>query len=73
MYFVRVAARSGELSSLEMLPMRIRRFRLNRASAEEASWLAETLDRECRRLDARVALHEDRSLSLSWGNAASSA
>jgi poly-gamma-glutamate synthesis protein (capsule biosynthesis protein) len=70
MYFVSVNTRSGELTRLEMTPMRIRRFQLNRASGEEASWLAATMDRESRRFESRVELQEDQSLSLGWGNAA---
>jgi poly-gamma-glutamate synthesis protein (capsule biosynthesis protein) len=50
-----------------MVPMRIRRFRLNRASAEDAGWLAATLDRESRRLGSDVGLEADHSLSLRWG------
>jgi len=58
MYFVSVNTRSGKLTRLEMTPMRIRRFQLNRASAEEASWLAATMDRESRRFGSRVELQE---------------
>lgn len=67
MYFVRVNPRSGELTGLEMTPMRIRRFQLKRASDEEASWLAATMDRESRRFDSRVELQEDKSMRLVWG------
>jgi poly-gamma-glutamate capsule biosynthesis protein CapA/YwtB (metallophosphatase superfamily) len=45
---------SGTLISFEMAPMRIRRFRLERASVEEAGWLAEMLDRESRGFGVRV-------------------
>jgi len=69
MYFVSVNPRSGELTRLEMIPMRIRRFQLNRASGEEASWLAATMDRESRRFGSRVELQEDQSLILDWGRA----
>jgi poly-gamma-glutamate capsule biosynthesis protein CapA/YwtB (metallophosphatase superfamily) len=58
---------SGALVSLEMTPMRIRRFRLVRASKEEASWLMETLDRESRRFGARVAKTPEGRLALRWG------
>ena len=45
----------GRLSSLELLPFRIVKFRLQRATHEEARWLAATLDRECRLFGGRVA------------------
>ena len=47
---------SGELEELEMVPFRIRRFRLERAFPEEGEWLARTLDRESRRHGAPVEL-----------------
>ncbi len=69
MYFVSVNTRSGELTRLKMTPMRIRRFQLARASGEETSWLAATMDRESKRFGSRVELQEDQSLILDWGNA----
>lgn len=48
--------RDGALEGLELLPFRIAKFRLARASAEERQWLAATMDRECRRFGAHVAL-----------------
>jgi poly-gamma-glutamate synthesis protein (capsule biosynthesis protein) len=71
MYFVSINPHSGKLTRMKMTPMRIRRFQLTRASGEEASWLATTMDRESRRFESRVELLEDQSLSLVWGNAQS--
>ena len=48
--------RDGSCSGLELLPFRIANFRLNRATREEAEWLAATMDRECRRFYGRVTL-----------------
>ncbi|HEX2094442.1 MAG TPA: CapA family protein [Longimicrobiaceae bacterium] len=56
--------RSGALVSLEMAPMRIRRFRLQRASREEARWLQTMLDRESRRFGARVEATPTGRLAL---------
>jgi poly-gamma-glutamate capsule biosynthesis protein CapA/YwtB (metallophosphatase superfamily) len=70
MYFVSLDVTSGELTRLHMVPMRMRQFRLNRASAEEAGWMATTLDRESRRFGSRVDLEADGSLGLGWGEAA---
>ncbi|MEJ8568648.1 CapA family protein [Elongatibacter sediminis] len=45
---------SGALRSLELVPMRIRRFRLQQPPAEEVAWLQAVLDRESRKLGTRV-------------------
>ncbi len=67
MYFVVVAADTGRLVRLEMTPLRIRRFRLNRASRDDATWLRDTLAREGRAFGTRVALAEADRLTLAWG------
>ncbi len=69
MYFVSLNTHSGELTGLEMIPMRIRRFQLKRASRKESSWLAATMERESKRFGSSVELREDQSLSLGWGTA----
>ncbi len=66
MYFLGLDAESGGLTRFEMMPMRIRRFRLQRASPEEAGWLRDTLDREGQRLGTRVMLTTENSLKLAW-------
>jgi poly-gamma-glutamate synthesis protein (capsule biosynthesis protein) len=53
----------GELEKLELLPYRIEKFRLNRASPEEAGWLCATMRRECARFGLEVAL-QDKVLSV---------
>lgn len=65
MYFA-VLDGYGELARFEMSPMRIRRFRLERASDEETRWLAETLNHECRKLGAGVEPEESGRLALRW-------
>ena len=54
MYFLTLDPRSGRLLRLQMTPLQIRRFRLQRASKPDTQWLAQTMDRECRRLGARL-------------------
>jgi poly-gamma-glutamate synthesis protein (capsule biosynthesis protein) len=66
MYFVSLDAVSGTLLRLSMSPTRTQRFRINRAPSEAAAWLAQTMDRECRRLDGRVELLADGTLELKW-------
>ncbi len=66
MYFATVDPAGGRLVALAMAPMRMRRFRAVRASAEEAAWLAETLSREGRPLGTRVEPVRDGAISLGW-------
>lgn len=66
MYLPVLEPGTGTLRSLRLVPMRIRRFRLEEASAQEAQWLCDTLDRESRRWGTRVRPHEDGGLSVEW-------
>lgn len=61
-----VLDRSGVLARLVMAPMRMARFRLKRANAEESRWLAETLTRHGEPLGTRVAAQPDGLLRLLW-------
>jgi poly-gamma-glutamate synthesis protein (capsule biosynthesis protein) len=64
MYFADIDAESGDLVSLEMLPLQIRRFQLVPASPADADWLTGTLDRESRRFAAQVRRKADGRLVL---------
>jgi poly-gamma-glutamate synthesis protein (capsule biosynthesis protein) len=66
MYFATVDVQTGRLSGLVLTPMQVRRFRLNRAPGEEASWLLDMLDCECRRLGSRVQRDEDGAFRVVW-------
>ena len=66
MYFPRLAATSGRLLGLDMVPTRLERLRVNRARLAEARWLAGVLDREGRRLGTTVTRREDGVLELRW-------
>jgi poly-gamma-glutamate capsule biosynthesis protein CapA/YwtB (metallophosphatase superfamily) len=66
MYFLTLEPASGKLLRLRMVPMQIRRFRLNRASAKDVRWLRDRLDRESRPLGSRVAAEADGALALRW-------
>jgi poly-gamma-glutamate synthesis protein (capsule biosynthesis protein) len=50
-----------------MVPMQVRRFRLNRAPRAEASWLLEVLDCESRKLGTRVQRQDDDTFHVIWG------
>jgi poly-gamma-glutamate capsule biosynthesis protein CapA/YwtB (metallophosphatase superfamily) len=57
---------SGKLERLDLLPYRIRRFRLQRAAKEDTAWLRDTLDREGKALGTAVELAADGSLMVHW-------
>ncbi len=67
MYFARIDSASGSLLGLEMTPLQIRNFRLERASRRDSRWLQEVLNREGRALGTHVQPSEDDGLSLRWG------
>lgn len=66
MYFLDVDPVSGRLLRLAMLPMQMRRFRLDHATAGDTRWLRGRLDRECRPLGCRVDLGPEGGLELRW-------
>ena len=57
-YLAVVALRDGALRRLEMLPFRIRRLRLERASQSEARWLAATMNQESAGFGTRIELDD---------------
>ena len=57
-------APDGRLAELRMIPMRIRRLRLERARGEDAAWLASALDRASAPLGPRVERTGDDELRL---------
>jgi poly-gamma-glutamate synthesis protein (capsule biosynthesis protein) len=69
MYFLSLAPATGRLQRFEMTPTRLQRLRINRASREEAQWLAGVLNREGRPLGSRAVLGEDSRLTLQWDTA----
>ena len=64
MYFPALDPATGTVVSFEAVPLRIRRFRLQHASDEEASWLAGMLDRESRPLGVRAVLGAHNRIAL---------
>ncbi|MCS6881068.1 MAG: CapA family protein [Oscillochloridaceae bacterium] len=56
----------GRLVETRLLPFRRRRFRLWRATAEEAGWLARRLSRVSRKGGVVVALRPDETLEVRW-------
>lgn len=66
MYFVQMAPAAGRLAGVRLQPTRMRRFRVNRASAPDAAWLRETLNREGKRFGTSVEPDRDGALILRW-------
>jgi poly-gamma-glutamate synthesis protein (capsule biosynthesis protein) len=64
MYFPIVHADDGTLAGLDMVPLQIRNMRLHRASPTDASWLADTLNRESNTFGARIRISPDQVLKL---------
>ncbi|TYP78773.1 MULTISPECIES: CapA family protein [Nitrosomonas] len=62
MYFASIAPATGKLVSLEMVPLQIKYFRLNRTSAEDAYWLQRILDEHSSKLNCRIELTSDQKL-----------
>jgi poly-gamma-glutamate synthesis protein (capsule biosynthesis protein) len=65
MYYADVDAAEGSLMALDMTPLRISRFRLTHAAADDIAWLARVLYREAGRFGGGVAQVAD-GLTLSW-------
>ncbi len=66
MYFLDIDPASGKLIRFALTPTRIKWLRINRASAEEARWLANLLQRESQKFAVQVLLNDDNSLALRW-------
>ena len=68
MYFVSLNLTTGKLVKLKMLPMQIKRFRLNYAQSQDVYWLQQALDKESRMLNTRVeTVEHGRRLALAVG------
>lgn len=66
MYFAYVDPSDGRLQELRLIPTRVRKFQITRATGEELRWLKETLDREGRVFGTRVEEMEDHSFTLGY-------
>jgi poly-gamma-glutamate synthesis protein (capsule biosynthesis protein) len=66
MYFADVDKARGDLAALTIVPLQIRRFRLNRASVPDVAWLQETLNRASGKFAVSLTTGPDGRLTLSW-------
>jgi poly-gamma-glutamate synthesis protein (capsule biosynthesis protein) len=66
MYLPALDPRSGRLNRLDLVPMQIRRLRLNRASGADAHWLARRLTDQSRAFGTSISLMADGVLNVRW-------
>jgi poly-gamma-glutamate synthesis protein (capsule biosynthesis protein) len=66
MYFATHDPASGELLSLRMTPMKMRKMRLNLASPRDAGWLRDTLTRISTDFGSWVEAADDGTLRVRW-------
>ncbi|MBI5265086.1 MAG: CapA family protein [Bradyrhizobium sp.] len=63
MYFADLE-QNGNLHALTLVPLEIKNFRLWYPTREDAQWLEQMLDRECRRFRTRVTFNSDGQLAV---------
>lgn len=66
MYLVDVDPQSGQLVSARLVPMRMRRFRLERVPASDTKWLCNLLNELGVQFSTGARLEKDNSLMLEW-------
>jgi poly-gamma-glutamate synthesis protein (capsule biosynthesis protein) len=66
MHLVELDSASGELINARLVPMEMRRFRLERASAADAKWICNLMSELAKSFGMRARLEEDNSLRLQW-------
>jgi poly-gamma-glutamate synthesis protein (capsule biosynthesis protein) len=66
MYLVEVDSAQGRLVEARLVPMQVRRFRLNHAAPADVHWLCDLLNRQGARFGTRVESQEDRDLVVRW-------
>jgi poly-gamma-glutamate synthesis protein (capsule biosynthesis protein) len=69
MYFATLTAATGQLTALQITPMQIRNFTLNKPSSADAGWMRDTIERVSASYGTHVELTADGTLSLRWEEA----
>ena len=64
MYFIELDSSSGELVTARLVPLRMQRFRLERTSAIDTTWLCNRLNNFGKPFATGIRLAEDNSLTL---------
>jgi hypothetical protein len=66
-YFPTMDLDTARLAAIRMVPLRIRKFQLQRASPEEAVWLRSRFNECSAAYGCRTTALDDRSFALQWG------
>jgi poly-gamma-glutamate capsule biosynthesis protein CapA/YwtB (metallophosphatase superfamily) len=66
MYLIEIDSRCGELITAPLVPMRMRRFSLERASVADTDWLCDRLNQLGKPFATQTRLGNDNSLTLDW-------
>jgi poly-gamma-glutamate capsule biosynthesis protein CapA/YwtB (metallophosphatase superfamily) len=66
MYLIEIDSYNGELIRARLAPMRMRQFRLGRASAADAEWLCNFLNELGAQFSTTARLEQDNRLTLEW-------
>ena len=66
MYLIDLDSDTGELITARLVPMQMRRFRIERASAPDARWLCNLLNELGAKFRTETKLRDDNSLMLQW-------
>jgi poly-gamma-glutamate synthesis protein (capsule biosynthesis protein) len=66
MYFADLQPTTGRIVLLRMMPMRIKRFRINNASKQDSEWLKNVLCREGDKFGTGANVESKGILSLTW-------
>jgi poly-gamma-glutamate capsule biosynthesis protein CapA/YwtB (metallophosphatase superfamily) len=64
MYFVTLPPERTQPAEVRLIPMQVRRFRLNRVSTTDAEWFWRLLNREAAPFNTEVRLNPDHSLTI---------
>ena len=65
MYFADIDPKTGNLAALEIIPLQIRNFRLDRPSRQDSEWMLQMLQRECLLFGTGIVLNPGGRLVLS--------
>jgi poly-gamma-glutamate capsule biosynthesis protein CapA/YwtB (metallophosphatase superfamily) len=68
MYLIEIDSHNGELIRARLAPMRMRQFRLGRASAADAEWLCNFLNELGAQFSTTARLEKDNSFTLEWSS-----
>ena len=66
MYFPTFDIETGRLRRFALIPTRVKKFRIQRASQQESDWLVQTINRESASLGVRIRADEEANLWLDW-------